>query len=194
MRALLLSLSLFVVAPLACAGVITFEGYDNQMYDAPIIRLELEIGNPVGQEQHFHEITSTSYGLPSNGTGVLLNDRDTQIYFIPATGASFTSFNLYSVDVATATGNGPATDLVITGYLLGSPTGSISLPIDGTWVTVGGAPLGTVDRIVFDGTGDGGGFVLDNFDFGTEAGVPEPSSFLLASLGIGLLAAALRKR
>ncbi len=191
--ALILGLAAFV--NLASASVITFEGSENSIYESPIIRMDLLIGNPAAQEQHFHEITSTGYDLPNNGTGVLLNDRDTEIYFAPNAGAPFTTFSLNSVDVAAATGSGPATGLTITGYLLGSPTGSIILSIDGTWVNVGGSSLGTIDRVVFDGTGGGGGFVLDNFDFGDgSAAVPEPASIVLATLGLGVLAIFRRRR
>jgi hypothetical protein len=191
--ALILGLAAFV--NLASASVITFEGSQNTIYDSPIVRMELLIGNTAGQEQHFHEIASTDYGLPNNGTGILLNDRDTEIYFAPNAGAPFTTFSLNSVDVAAATDSGPATGLTITGYLLGSPTGSIIMSIDGTWVNVNGSSLGTVDRVVFDGTGGGGGFVLDNFDFGNgSAAIPEPASFGLALLGFGALAILRRPR
>lgn len=197
-RVFVLILGLAVCVNLASASVITFEGSENTIYDSPIVRLDLLIGNPVEQEQHFHEITSTNYGLPNNGTGILLDDRDTEIYFAPNAGAPFTTFSLNSVDVAAATGSGPATGLTITGYLSGSPTGSIIMEIGGTWVNVSGSSLGTVDRVVFDGTGGAGGFVLDNFDFNDgsapSSSVPEPASIVLATLGPGALAILRRRR
>jgi hypothetical protein len=172
------------------ATLIDFEGHYNTIYGSPILRGGLLIGNPTGQEQHFHEITSTNYGLPNNGTGILLNDRDTQIFFRPDTGSSFGTFSLASVDVAASSGNGPATGLTITSYLGGSPVGSISLSIGGSYSTVSGAALGTFDNLIFDGTGGEGGFVLDNFSFngGGANGIPEPGTWVLTFVGLGFLA------
>jgi len=163
---------------------ITFEGQFNTIYGSPITRSGFDIGNPIGQEQHFHEITSTQFGLPNNGTGVLLNDRDTQIFVVPNGGAGFSLFSLVSVDVASALGNSPANDLLITGFLNNVPTGSILVsPLGNGYTTVNGASLGIVDRLVFDGQGGGGGFVLDNLTLNNApAAVPEPASLALFGL------------
>jgi hypothetical protein len=166
---------------------ITFEGFNNNIYIAPITRSGYDIGNPVGQLQHFHEITSTGFLLPNNGTGVLLNDRNTEIFVVGNAGSGITTFSLTSVDVATALGNGPAVGITITGSLGGVPTGTVNLASLGTgYTTLSGGSLGIVDRLVFDGIGGSGGFVLDNLALNDSAGavIPEPSTLILAGLGL----------
>jgi hypothetical protein len=188
----LLILAVMALVPLQAATiVVTFEGFENTIYGSPIVRDGYTIGNVAGDEQHFHEITSTNYGLPNNGTGILLNDRNTSI-FVDAGGAGF---YLDSVDVATATANNPAAGITISGYYLGGLTGSVSSPIDGNYLNLLGASLGLVDRIVFDGTGGGGGFVLDNLALSDTPGqtvVPEPGTALL--LAGAFIAAGLARR
>lgn len=182
------ALLLSPVAAAAAPIVITFEGFENTIYNSPITRLGFDIGNPVNQEQHFHEITSTNYGLISNGTGVLLNDRDTEIFVI-ATGGSGATFGLVSVDVATAANNNPAVGINIRGYLNSVLVGTIPLSNLGTvYTTLYGASLGSVDRLVFDGISGSGGFALDNLTLatGSASTVPDPGSSLLL-LGMGLL-------
>jgi hypothetical protein len=176
------------------AALITFEGSFNTIYAAPITRLGFDIGNPAGQEQHFHEITSTQFGLPNNGTGVLLNDRNTQI-FVVATGGP-TPFNLSSVDVASALNNNPAVGLTIMGFLNNILVGVITVPVLGQgYTTVSGATLGVVDRLLFDGIGGQGGFVLDNLAINeTPTVVPEPTSLMLFGSGAAMVALARRRR
>lgn len=188
-RAILALGSIVLVAGWAgpvSAGIVTltFEGQFNTIYTSPITRSGFDLGNPTGQEQHFHEITSTGFGLPSNGTGVLLNDRDTEIFAVPNVGAGFTQFSLVSVDVASSLSNNPANDLRISGFLNNVPTGTILIsPLGNGYTTANGASLGVVDRLVFNGLGNGGGFVLDNLTLDTDPqAVPEPSS--LAVLGM----------
>jgi hypothetical protein len=162
----------------ADAALLTFEGQENTIYTAPIVRLGFELGNPAGQEQHFHEITSTNYGLPNNGTGILLNDRDTQIYVKAASGLP--TFTMPSVDVAAALGNQPAIGLTITGFLGAATTGTINIASLGSgYTSVTGSALGVVDRLIFDGIGGGGGFALDNL---LVNNVPEAASFALVSI------------
>lgn len=188
---LVVAVVVIVAAGQAQAALITFEGSNNTIYTSPITRLNFDIGNPVGQQQHFHEITSIGFGLPNNGTGVLLNDRDTEIFVVPSAGAGFSQFSLSSVDVASATGNSPANDLLITGFFNNSPTGSITVsPLGNGYTTVNGLSLGTIDRLTFDGLGGGGGFVLDNLNLGLGSTViPEPTTLAIWSLlgicGIG---------
>ncbi len=173
----------------ALAVTITFEGASNSIYSSPIVRSGFTIGNPIGDEQHFHEITSTGFGLPNNGTGVLLNDRDTRIYV--AQGG--TAFTLGSVDVAAALDNSPGVGITITGYLLGAPTGTVDLADFGLgYTTLLGATLGSVDYLLFDGIGGQGGFVLDNLVLNESVQqepvgeVPEPAT--VTYLCAGLLA------
>ena len=164
------------------AALITFEGQFNTIYNAPITRLGFDIGNPVGDEQHFHEITSTQFGLPNNGTGVLLNDRETEI-FVTATGGTSTPFTLTSVDVASALNNFPAVSLTISGFLNNVLVGTIIVnPLGTGYTTVNGASLGNIDYLLFDGVGGDGGFVLDNLALNEATAAPEPGSFALLLL------------
>ncbi len=109
-----LGLAVGAASPARAGVLVTFEGFSNTIYNAPITRSGFVFGNPTGQEQHFHEIDSTNFGLTSNGTGVLLNDRATQNFVVAADASVFT---LGSVDVATAANNRPAVGLTIAGFL-----------------------------------------------------------------------------
>lgn len=177
--------------PTAHAALITFEGQSNAIYTAAINRAGFLIGNVAGDEQHFHEITSTNYGLPNNGTGILLNDRESRIYVEEQSGADF---SLLGVDVAAALGNAPALGLTIEGFLNGSSVGVFNIASLGTGYTAVGALFGAVDRVVFDGFGNGGGFVLDNLNVGDAVnGVPVPATLGLA-LGALFAAGASRRK
>lgn len=187
-----LSLCAFAAAAAlpAQAVLVTFEGQPNTIYNAPITRGGFTIGNVAGDEQHFHEITSTDYGLPNNGTGVLLNDRNSRIFVEEAGGADF---SLYGVDVAAALGNLPAVGLTLEGFLDGISVGTFTISTLGTGYTAVGATFGTIDRLVFDGIGGSGGFVLDNLDVGDPSNnVPEPLTLALVASGL-LMAGAARR-
>lgn len=177
----------------ASATIITFEGQSNTIYNNPIVRGGFLIGNVASDEQHFHEIDSTQYGLTSNGTGVLLNDRNTRIFVADQLGGVFT---LGSVDVATAASNNPGLSILVEGFLNGLSVGTLSTTFGSAFTTLSGSSLGTVDRLVFDGIGSGGGFELDNLTLNAASGpgsIPEPVSLALFGIGLAGLAAA-RKR
>lgn len=163
------------------ASLITFEGQFNTIYNAPINRLGFNIGNVIGDEQHFHEITSTAFGLPSNGTGILLNDRNTRIY-VEEQGLS--DFIFTSVDVGSALNNNPAVGLTIEGYNNNVLVGTITVPVLGNGYTTVFGTFGPIDRLVFDGFGDGGGFVLDNLALNESLAVPVPAGMLMSGIGI----------
>lgn len=178
----------------AQAALITFEGQLNQIYSAPITRLGFDIGNVAGDQQHFHELTSTQFGLPNNGTGVLLNDRNTRIFVEEQSDADF---SLGMVDVASALDNGGAVGLNIEGFLNGISTGVITISTLGSgYTTVNGGALGTIDRLVFEGIGSEGGFVLDNLLVNDSiiVSVPEPGSLALVGLAFAALGFTRRKR
>lgn len=175
----------------ASAAVLTFEGQANTIYNAPIVRLDFEIGNVPGDEQHFHEIDSTQFGLASNGTGVLLNDRDSRIFL---RAFDLSDFFLTSFDIAAAFGNSPGTSFSVTGFLNGVQTGQVNGSL-GQFATFSGASLGTVDYVVFDGSGGGGGFELDNIAVNESIGaIPEPSTWAMMLLGFGAMGAMIRRR
>jgi hypothetical protein len=186
------ALAMSLAAGSASATLITFEGQANSIYNAPIARDGFLIGNVAGDEQHFHEIDSTQYGLTSNGTGVLLNDRNTRIFVEDALGGVF---SLGSVDVATAANNGPGLSILIEGFLNGVSVGTLSTTFGAGFTTLSGVSLGTVDRLVFDGFGGAGGFEMDNLSLNAAVeSVPEPVSLGLFGIGLAGLAAARRKR
>jgi hypothetical protein len=183
-------LALGAAMPASAATTLTFEGQFNTIYTAPITRSGYEVGNPVGQEQHFHEIDSTQFGLASNGTGVLLNDRDTDIFLQEVGGGAFA---LTSFDIAAAFNNSPGNAFVVSGYLGGNLVGTVVGAL-GEFATFGG--FGNVDYVVFDGTGGGGGFELDNIvlDGAMAGAVPEPTTWAMMVGGLALVGASMRRR
>ncbi|HDY84644.1 hypothetical protein LCGC14_0484370 [marine sediment metagenome] len=185
-KILLLGSLLLAVSATSTAATLTFEGQNNTTYTSSIERDGFRIGNSSGQEQHFHEIDSTQYGLTSNGTGVLLNDRDTNIFVESAVGSVF---SLTSVDVAASLSNYPASSIVIEGFLGGLSVGTISAIFSSNFITLSGASLGNLDKLVFDGIGLEGGFELDNLVLGPAvSAVPIPAAaFLFAPALLGFM-------
>ncbi len=193
----LLGVAILTPAGSAEAALITFEGSFNSVYNSPIVRSGYEIGNPIGDQQHFHEVDSTAFGLPSNGTGILANDRDTRI-FVMADGGTTAEFTLDMVDVASLGSlNSAGLGLTIEGFLGGISTGLIDIgSLGGGYTTVLGASLGVMDQLIFDGYGGGGGFALDNLAL-TEASpseVPEPATIGLLVIGLAGLGFSGRRR
>jgi hypothetical protein len=177
----------------ANAAIITFEGFSNTIYNSPITRSGFDFGNVAGDEQHFHEIDSTNYGLISNGTGILLNDRDSRLFAALNGGGSFLG---NSIDVASsgASNLGSGDGILIEGFLNNVSTGilNISFGISSPFQTVNLGSLGTVDRLVFDGIR--GGFELDNAIFNEQQTVPEPASLGLLGIGLAGLGATRRRK
>ena len=187
-----LSLLAGVAAP-AAAVTVTFEGFGNEIYFAPITRSGFEFGNVAGDEQHFHEADSTRFGLASNGTGVLVNDRDSRI-FVRASDLS--TFTLSMIDVAASLNNNAGTSLTIEGFLANVSTGTLTISNLGEFQTVLGTSLGNVDRLLIDGFGGGGGFELDNvvLNGASVGGVPEPTTWVMLIAGLAMTGSAMRNR
>lgn len=180
-----------VSSPALAAPTLTFEGQANTIYNTPIVRSGFELGIVAGQEQHLHEIDSRNFGLASNGTGVLLVDRNTQLFLQSAVAG--TAFALTSFDIASALNNNPGSTFTATGYLGGSVVGTVSGALGSSFATFGG--FGNVDRVVFDGFGGGGGYELDNVVLnGARGAVPEPATWGMLMLGFALAGGALRRR
>jgi len=184
-------------ASIASAGTVTigFEGHFNTEHSAPIVRSGFEIGNPSGQEQHFHELDSVYWNsvgqVPSNGTGVLVNDRDTQI-FVKSAGNLV--FSLDSVDVAVPSTDPPfAGTLHIEGYLNNVFVGYIEVSSlsSTSYNTVVGGSLGNVDMLVFDGVDNNGYFILDNLTLTT---IPLPTAGAMGLAGFAFVAMRRRLR
>lgn len=177
----------------AVAGPITFEGHANSQYDNTTITREgMTFSNVAGDEQHFHEIDPTPYGLVDNGTGVFLVDRDTRAQMVAQDASIFTLGNF---DISSAYANATFS-YAVTGYLnnvlVGTLTGALP---SSSFLTLSGASLGNVDRVVFDGIGGQGYFQLDNINVGAaNGGVPEPASWAMMLGGFGAIGAAMRRR
>ena len=171
------------------AAVITFEGFDNQVFKNPIKLLGFNIGNPIGQEQHFHLRDSVpTRVVPSNGTGVLVNDRSTELFIENALGKEFI-FN--SVDMSGFDGFIP--NMRIEGFKDNVSTGTINFSTGGMgYTTVFGHTLGTVDRLIFNVNGKSSDFfVLDNLNVTI---VPVPAAVWLFTTGIITLLSIRRKQ
>lgn len=188
--ALLAAVSAFAAPQIASAATtLTFEGHSNTIYENTTLTLDgFTMGIVAGDEQHFHQIDSTQYGLASNGTGVLLVDRDTQL-FLNAVGGG--AFSLSAFDIAAAFSNNAGTAFTVTGFLNNVAVGTISGSL-GQFSTQAGFGS-AVDYVTFDGLR--GGFELDNVVLnGAGAGaVPEPATWAMMLLGFAVVGAAMRK-
>lgn len=198
MKTVLFALASFATAAAgpAYAATLTFEGEANTIYNAPISRSGYLIGNVVGDEQHFHEIDSTAFPgfVVSNGTGVLYNDRDSNIFMTADPfGGIFTLNGFDASAVAGGDGTG-ATNLLVSGYLGAALVNSANFTISDTGFASFGGLGGSFDRLVFDATNGGGGFQLDNVVLNAGAAVPEPATWALMITGFGMVGAGLRRR
>ena len=178
----------------ASAALLTFEGTSNTIYYAPIVRDGINVGNDVGDEQHFHEIDSTAFSgfVVSNGTGVLYNDRDSRIGMTKVGGGLF---NLGNFDASATGPSAPgavASLLNVSAFVGGMLSVSLDFAINNaTFTSWNGAGLGSFDRVVFSAN-EGGGFQLDNVNL--AAAVPEASTWAMLIAGFGLVGATMRRR
>lgn len=194
-RLVLFALLASAAAP-AAAVELTFEGFDNATYTAPIVRSGFSIGNVAGDEQHFHELDSPGFAgyAVNNGTGVLYNDRNSRLFIESATAGQTFTFGAFdaSANAASSPAAG-ATALLIQGFLNGNLVASNSFAINSTnSLSYSTSLSGTFDRLVFAANG-GGGFQLDNVNLNAGA-VPEPATWAMMIGGFGLAGAAMRRR
>lgn len=195
MKMLLLAATVAVaLAAPASAALITFEGFSNNIYNAPIVREGTTIGNVAEDEQHFHEIDSTAFSgfVVSNGTGVLYNDRDSRIEMTQGSGGLFTLGNFDASATGPGSPGAAASLLSVAAYVNSVLTVSLNFEINNSAFTSwNGAGLGSFDRLVFSAN-EGGGFQLDNVN--VAAAVPEASTWVMLIAGFGLVGATMRRR
>lgn len=175
---------------------LTFEGVPNTIYGAPIARDGFSIGNVASDEQHFHEIDSTAFPgfVVSNGTGVLYNDRDTQIFIESLISGGTFALGAFDASATLGGGDAGATNLFIQGFLLGNLVNSGNFTINGGSFTNFAGLAGTFDRLTFDATNGGGGFQLDNVNLrAVQGAVPEPATWAMMLLGFGAVGYSMRR-
>jgi hypothetical protein len=180
----------------AYAATVTFEGHSNTIFGDESIGNGLAVGSNSGYNftssgDHFHFLNSSSYPtVPQNGTGILLEDRN---YSISMTESGGGSFSLQSMNYAGDSSNvAAATSLVVTGFFTAGGSTSTTLGLSGsTFLFSSLTGFTGLSSVVFDGTGGGGGFALDNL---TVSAVPEPATCVLSSVGLISLFGCARRR
>jgi hypothetical protein len=174
--------------PLVTAGAQTESGFTYEVSSGDAWAVTSEQGNPSSALATYY-----NSGIPTSGDTVV---------FTRAGGGNFT---FVSVDTWTLGGPGESDVVSISGYLGGSLVGSIlldSVPVSPSdpYATVLSTFAGAIDRLevtvvesFFESPFRINSRILDNFEFGTAAAVPEPSSLALAGVG-GLVVAVLARR
>jgi hypothetical protein len=165
------------------ATVLTFEGHSNTIFGDEVTSNGFQVGsyggfNFTSSGDHFHFLDSKLYAVPQNGTSILDEDRN---YSITMTESSNRSFDLLSINYAGDSSITPAaTSLLVTGFFSAGGSTSTTLPISGTgFLSSTLTGFTNLSSVVFDGTGGGGAFALDNI---TVSVVPEPSTCVLSSI------------
>jgi hypothetical protein len=198
---IILAVAINLVAALAPAAVVTFEGFGgNTIIGDESTSNGLGVATSDGFQftssgDHFH-FGNALIGVPSNGTSILLEDRN---YTITMTRVGGGAFNLLSADIGEDVSFSlPATRIDVTGFFIGGGSISTQNPLDGNSSAFQLATFpgfNNVTSVTFHGAGNvstsinGNGFSLDNIQI---SNVPEPASVLLmastvAALGISSL-------
>lgn len=191
MKKLILAASLALASLAAQATVINFNGYQNTIYGDENVANGLEVVSTQGFQffssgDHFHFVDLSSYGGPSNGTSVLMEDRDFTITMKTDNNSKFDFLSML------ASGFGSSGTLSITGYNnAGSVNASLNVNNNGfTSTTLTG--FTGLSRVVFSGSRSLS-FSIDNLEVAASK-VPEPASLSLLLLGVAGLALGRKRR
>jgi hypothetical protein len=169
---------------------VTFEGFGaNRIFGNEIVGDGLEVGTSDGFDftssgDHFH-FGNGLVSVPSNGTSILLEDRN---YLITMTKVGGGLFNLLSADLGEDNGiNLSATSIVVTGFFGagGSITATFTLDGNGSsFQNVAFAGFTNLNRVTFDGIGNPNTSELANVFTLDNINVPEPVTATLLPAGL----------
>jgi hypothetical protein len=187
-RAAILAATLHFVAAPAMAQVVTFEGFGaNTIFGDELTGNGLNVATSNGfnftsSGDHFH-FGNGLFGVPSNGTSILLQDRSYTINMSRVGGAPF---NLISADMGEDVSFSlPATRVDVTGFFSGGGSISTQVLLDGNSNLFQNAlfpGFNNLSSATFRGAGnqslaiEANGFSMDNV---LTSAVPEPTCILL---------------
>jgi hypothetical protein len=189
------------------AAVIAFEGFGaTTLFGDENVGNGLAVAtsdgfNFVSSGDHFH-IGSAPGGAPSNGTGVLLQDRSYSITMSKVGGGVF---SLLSADLGEDISSGAgasAMSVIVTGFFSGGGSIVQEVALDGDVTSFQNelfVGFTNLTSVVFRGVGFGGpganGFSLDNIEVAEGVvAVAEPGTLALLGLGLVGIAASHRRK
>jgi MYXO-CTERM domain-containing protein len=188
---------MLVSAVSGTAATVTFEGFGgNSQLSGPTDSDGYTFSSSVS---HFH-FGNGLVGVPSNGTSILLQDRNATITMTQVGGGAFDLLGAdFGEDVSFSAS---ATSIRVIGFFVGGGSTSFDVALDGNsslFETVLLSGFTNLSSATFTGLGgsqepNANGFTLDNIQAQASA-VPEPSSVALALIGLAALTAGrLRRR